>query len=345
MQKLIRSRAPLRISFAGGGTDVEPYPQLRGGAVISTTIDRYAYVSLDKNQEKKIILKSQDFGLLEKFSNISEVSSKKGKLDLLKATIRSLGVKNKFFTASVQVDAPPGSGLGSSSAVTVSMIGAVLSMISKQLTNYEIAERAYKIERIDLGIQGGRQDQYSSVFGGFNLIEFHKSKVNVTPLRVKKEILNELLASIILCDTRKTRLSAKILERQIKNYKKQGKKIMDSLDKLKNEAYELKEKLIDGNTKDIGEILHEGWENKKQLDTFISNKAIDKIYDKTRKMGVIGGKLLGAGGGGHFMFLCEPEKKAEIIKEVTKSGYKLIKFNFDKEGLQSWTVKNGVVQT
>jgi len=343
MVLIIRSRAPLRISFAGGGTDVDPYPKMKGGATLSTTIDRYAYVTLEKNSAKQILLKSDDYGLLETIESISKIS-KKGKLNLLKATIKSFKLKNRYFKATISVDAPPGSGLGSSSAVTVSLLGALLLMIKKNLSNYEIAEKAYNIERVDLGINGGRQDQYASTFGGFNLIEYQARKVNVTPLRIKKEILNEFLASLVLCDTGITRLSANILKRQVKKYEKNEENIIEVLDGMKKEAYEVKDQLTRGNIFQIGEILNEGWEFKKKIDPMMTNKKIDKIYSNAINMGAIGGKLLGAGAGGHCLFLCEPNKKINVVKKLLKIGCKLVKFNFDEDGLQTWSLNNGKVE-
>lgn len=342
LKRIFRSRAPLRISLAGGGTDVEPYPSLYGGAVISTTIDRYANVSMMKNDEKQIVLKSQDYGLMEKFSHISAISSG-SKLDLLKATVRSFGTKKQYFTASIHVDSPPGSGLGSSSAVTVGLIGAFLLMNKKHLNKNEIAEKAIQIERGDMGIEGGKQDQYASVFGGFNFIEFKKSGVMVTPLRIRKEILNELLSSLVMFDTGKTRLSAKIIQRQVAKYHNRDDEVMKNLEIIKKNAYEMKNKLVEGKIKEIGEILHESWISKKKLDSHISNKEIDAIYKKALMEGAIGGKLMGAGGGGHFLFVCEPGQKKNLIKKITKLGYEHIRFNFDEEGLQTWMVENGKV--
>ena len=168
---IIRSRAPLRISFAGGGTDVDPYPQIKGGAVLSTSIDRYAYTTI-KNSDKNIILKSQDYNLTQRFNNFSDFSYD-GKLDLVKAAIKDFNL-DKPLQCITHVDAPPGSGLGSSSAVAVSLIGSLSYFYNQNFSNYEIAEKAYDIERVELGIKGGRQDQYASVFGGFNFIFDHE---------------------------------------------------------------------------------------------------------------------------------------------------------------------------
>ena len=337
--EIIRSRAPLRISFAGGGTDVSPYPELKGGAVISTTIDRYAYVSLQANQENRVQVKSHDYNLLETFENISDMTYD-GRLDLAKAAIKILNLEKTYFDALIHVDSPPGSGLGSSSAVAVSLIGSLSYLLRKDLSTYEIAEKAYDVERVELGIKGGKQDQYASSFGGFNLLEFKKSSVDVTPLRIRHEILNELLASIVICDTQVTRLSANILERQSKSYSKGSNTIDSNLDFIKKSAYDMKASLIKGDMTSMGELLHEGWMYKKRLDSEISNSSIDKIYDTALENGASGGKLLGAGGGGHFLFICDPDKRNEVSRVVEKLGCKQIKINFDTEGLQVWKKNN-----
>ena len=335
MNTIIRSRAPLRISFAGGGTDVDPYPSMKGGAVISTTIDRYAYVSLKLTSKNRVSVESQDYNLLETFKDMSDLSYN-GKLDLVKAAIKDLKMHEESFDALLHVDSPPGSGLGSSSAVTVSLIGSLAALGSIKLSLYEIAEKAYHLERVELGIKGGRQDQYASVFGGFNFMEFKQSSVEVTPIRMRKEIINELLASILICDTKLRRLSGKILERQSKSYSEGRSDVSDNLDFIRQSAYDMKNALIRGNLGDIGEMLHLGWLHKKQLDNEISTPQIDQVYESAIENGALGGKLMGAGGGGHFMLICDPDKRENVSRAVTKLGCDIIRINFDTDGLQVW---------
>jgi len=215
----IRSRAPLRISFGGGGTDVSPYPETEGGAVLSTTIDQYAYCNLSLIDNKTIEVVSQDYNILEIFNNISDLQYN-GRLDLIKAGLKTLGLDERGFRITLFADAPPGSGLGSSSAITVALVGCLYQNNNRSLPSYEIAEIAYKIERFELGIKGGMQDQYASSFGGFNFIEFKKDSVIVNPLRLRNEITNELLASTLLCDTGIRRLSGDIINKQIESFNK-----------------------------------------------------------------------------------------------------------------------------
>jgi len=342
LSEIIRSRAPLRISFAGGGTDVEPYPSMKGGAVLSTTIDRYAYVTLRPTSNKQVKVESLDFGLLETFNDISDFNYN-GKLDLVKAAIKNLNLHDASFDALLHVDSPPGSGLGSSSAISVSLIASLTSLIGKKLTLNEIAEKAYHIERVELGIKGGKQDQYAACFGGFNFLEFKKSSVEVTPLKIKQDILNELLASLLICDTKITRLSAKILERQSKSYSSGKQEVIDNLNLIKKSAFEMKKVLLNGDMKEVSRLLHEGWQSKKQLDSGISSPKIDKIYDIALENGAEGGKLMGAGGGGHFMFMCDPDKRENVSRAVQKLGCNIVKVNFDFDGLQVWKSLNGTV--
>jgi len=336
---IIKSRAPLRISFAGGGTDVPPYPEMKGGAVISSTIAKYAYVSLRQRPDNEMRVNSVDYGLMMTFRSISDLKYD-GKLDLVKAAIRLFHIENYGFDMMVSCDAPPGSGLGSSSTVMVAIIGAFKEMLKKPLTSYEVAELAYRLERIELEIKGGIQDQYAATFGGFNFMEFNKSSVIVNPLRIRPEIINELHSNLLLLDTGKTRLSARILDRQIKATERGEKTILESLDFLKQLAIDMKNALLRGDLKDFGELLHSDWEHKKKLDTQITNPTIDKLYDLARENGAKGGKVTGAGGGGHLLIYCDLEDRHKVIKKMEKLGCALVTFGFENSGLQTWEVSD-----
>ncbi len=336
MEKIFRSRAPLRISFAGGGTDVPPYPELYGGAVISTTIDRYAYITMKKNSKKGIRVISQDYNLLEKLESVSDLKID-GKMGIVKAAIVQAGLKNEDIDIIIHADSPPGSGLGSSSAVSVSLIGCIANYMHENLSTYDIAERAIKLEREIVGIKGGYQDQYASAFGGFNFIEFKKT-VTVNPLRLRPEILHELLASLILIDTGKTRLSGNILQKQIQQYEKKDTSTLEHLEVIKSLVHDVKECLLKGKMIEIGYMLDVYWKHKKSIDKGISNPTIDKIYDKVKKAGALGGKILGAGGGGHMLFLCDPDKRHQISRVIDNTDATIVKFNFDKSGLQTWVL-------
>mgnify|MGYP001041382478 CR=1 FL=1 len=340
---IIKSRAPLRISFAGGGTDVPPYPEIRGGAVISTTITKYAYVSLKPRHDNEMRVNSVDYNLMMTFQSISDLKYD-GNLDLVKAAIKLFQIENYGFDMLVSCDAPPGSGLGSSSAVMVAIIGAFKELLKKPLTSYEVAELAYRLERVELGIKGGLQDQYASMFGGFNFIEFNKSSVVVNPLRIRPEIINELHSNLLLFDTGKTRLSARIIDRQMKATEEGERTVLESLDFLRQLAIDMKNSLLRGNLRDFGELLHSDWEHKKKLDAQISNPAIDKLYDLAKERGAVGGKICGAGGGGHLLIYCDLEKRHNVIEEFEKLGCRLVTFGFEGNGLQTWEVTEQAVK-
>lgn len=335
----VRSRAPLRVSFAGGGTDVSPYPENEGGAVLSTTIDQYAYCNLSFTENKAVEVKSQDYNILEIFQGISDLEYN-GKLDLIKAGLKTIGLGDKGFRITLFADASPGSGLGSSSAIAVALVGCLFQNHNRNLSSYEIADTAYKIERFELGVQGGMQYQYASAFGGFNFIEFKKDSVVVNPLRLRNEVTNELLASLILCDTGIRRLSGDIIKRQVENYNKKDTDVLQSLRFLKELAYKMKDSLLKGDIASVAAMLHESWIYKKNLDKTISNNEIDKLYSFAMANGALGGKLLGAGGGGHLLLICDPLDRPSLIKELREKGYNIARFNFDNSGLQTWIVQD-----
>jgi D-glycero-alpha-D-manno-heptose-7-phosphate kinase len=331
---IIRSKAPLRISFAGGGTDVPPYPEERGGAVLSTTINKYAYATLIPRDDDTINVTSLDYDVVAKY-HADEKLFYDGELDLIKAVINNMGTKQGL-DMFMHSDAPPGSGLGSSSTVVVALVGIFQKLLNKPLTDYDIAELAYKIERTDLGIKGGKQDQYAATFGGFNYIEFHSESTTVNPLRIKRDILNELEYSLLLCYTGKTRLSANILSEQIDKYVKKEKKSIEALDEIKAICVDMKNALLKGHLGEFGELLHKGWMHKKTLASKISNPEIDKLYETARANGAIGGKLLGAGGGGYLLLFCDFDKKHIIAEKLENLGGQIVNFGFDYQGLQSW---------
>ncbi|HPP74804.1 MAG TPA: hypothetical protein PLU88_06745 [Armatimonadota bacterium] len=204
------------------------------------------------------------------------------------------------------------------------------------LTNYDLAELAYKAERIDLGIKGGLQDQYAATFGGFNYIEFHPTSVVVNPLRIHPEYLNELEYNLLLCYTGRTRLSAHILDRQIGSVSEKRDTVMEALHESKRIAVEMKNSLLQGRLNDFGALLHEAWLHKKNLDTQITNPEIDNLYEVARKHGAIGGKILGAGGGGYLLFYCDFRKKHIIAQKLEECGGQVVEFGFDSAGLQTW---------
>ena len=337
---IIRSKAPLRISFAGGGTDVPPYPEEFGGCVLSSTIDKYAYTSLTQRSDKKITINSLDFNLIKVLKKISTIKYD-GSLDLPKAVFKILKYKQKGLDLIISSDCPPGSGLGSSSAAVVSLVSTIKKLLNLTLSSYEIANLAVRIEREELQIPGGLQDQYATTFGGFNFIEFGKNnKVLVNPLRISKNIQNELISRIILADTGRTRFSGNILQRHVKAYKENKEGLIQALHDSKKNAFLMKDSLLRGEIDEFAKLLEEGWEQKKRRDSHITDKKIDAIYLHAKKTGAIGGKLLGAGGGGHVLLLCKFGKKYLVKKKLLNLGCNIIPFTFETEGTQSWKISD-----
>lgn len=333
---IIRARAPLRISFGGGGTDVSPYAEEHGGCVLSCTIDKYSYASLMTRDSGSININSLDYDVLTSY-NPGEQVNYDGKLDLVKATLSKMGI-TQGMDIFLHSDMPPGSGLGASSTITVVLVGLFKHWKRLPMTDYDIAELAYRIEREEVGIKGGRQDQYAATFGGFNFIEFFHDETIVNPLRIKQAILNELQYRLMLCYTGKHRLSAGIIEDQVKSYVQGKGEVIRALDETKNLAIKMKNALLLNKIDELGHLLHHGWLAKKKFSSQITDTQIDRLYEVARRNGALGGKLLGAGGGGYFLFLCQFDKWHKVAQEVEKCGGKVVNFAFDFNGLQTWEV-------
>jgi D-glycero-alpha-D-manno-heptose-7-phosphate kinase len=336
---LIRAKAPLRISFAGGGTDVPPFPQQEGGCVLSATINRYAYGSLIPRPDQQIVIHSLDFGFSVEI-NAEDKLVYDGKLDLAKATIaRFKGKEPTGFDLYLHSDAPPGSGLGSSSAMMVTLVGLLKELRSLPMTDYEVADLAYVIERKELAIQGGIQDQYAAAFGGFNFIEFLADRVIVNPLKVSPDIVNELQYNLLLCYTGTARLSANIIQDQVHRYEQSEWTTLQALRELKTLTLEMKNALLRRQLERFGELLHYEWECKKRLSGKISNPQLDALYAAARAEGAIGGKITGAGGGGFMMLYCRFNRRHKIAEKMKDMGCTMTDIGFEPMGLQTWRVQ------
>jgi D-glycero-alpha-D-manno-heptose-7-phosphate kinase len=334
----IRAKAPLRLSFAGGGTDVSPFREREGGCVLSATISRYSWGTLSARDDEQIHIESADLGALFYFDTRSNLVYD-GKMDLAKAAIRTLsGQDSGGFDLFLKTDAPPGSGLGSSSSLVVNMIGLMREFKSLPFTEYETADLAYQIERKQLGIPGGMQDQYAAVFGGFNFIEFHADHVIVNPLRISRDAANELEHNLLLCYTGKPRGTDGIIQDQIGRYEEHEAAAMEGLHKQKSLAVEMKNLLLQSRLDDFGALLDTAWQYKKKMSPKISNAHIDAMYDEARRHGALGGKITGAGGGGYLLLYCEYEKKHKVAEALLQAGGKPTEFAFEFHGLQTWRV-------
>lgn len=330
---VIRGRAPLRVSFGGGGTDVAPFCEKQGGAILGSTINKYAYCSIVPREDDQIVVHSLDFDMTVKY-NTDENYVYDGKLDLVKAALKAMEIKSGC-EVYLQCDAPPGSGLGTSSTVMVAMLIAMARWKGTLMDGYRLADLAFQVEREDLQIAGGYQDQYAATFGGFNFIEFHgRNDVVVNPLRIKKEILHELQYNLLLCYTGNVHVSANIIKDQVKNYEK--KDGFAAMCEVKALAYAMKDELLKGNLNTFGRLLDYGWESKKRMSSKITNPQVDQLYEEAKKAGALGGKLLGAGGGGYLLVYCPYNVRHKVAQRLEAAGGQLTDWNFELRGAQSW---------
>lgn len=337
MAPIYRARAPLRLSFAGGGTDVAPFPSREGGLVLSATINRYAHGTLRPRADGQISIESVDFGLAVNYG-VDEPLVYDGELDLVKAAIRTVGTgRDGGFDIFVHSDAPPGSGLGSSSSVMVALIGLLKEHGRIPLTEYEIAHLAYVLEREELEIRGGLQDQYAATFGGFNFIEFDGERVVVNPLRIPWETINELEHNMLLCYTGAPRRSDGIIDDQTARFEAGDAGTLAGLRRQKELAVEMKNALLRGRLNEFGVLLGEAWESKKRLSPRVSTGVIDEAYAAAIAEGALGGKVTGAGGGGHMVFYCRFERKHRVAERLMQLGLSVMEFSFTFRGLDSWT--------
>lgn len=339
---IIRSKAPLRLGLAGGGTDVAPYSDIYGGAILNATISMYAYATIIPRSDGKIFLNSIDKAESYEFEGSKNLPIS-GALDLHRGIYNSI-IANFIreplsFSLSTYVDAPPGSGLGTSSTLVVAIIGAFAEWLKLPLGEYDLAKLAYEIERTDLHMAGGKQDQYAATFGGVNFMEFSANdKVIVNPLRIKDIYLNELAHNLVLFYTQTSRLSSKIIEAQSRNVVNNNQSSIDAMHQLKLQSVMMKEALLRGDLDKIGEILDFGWKFKKQMADEISNPFIDQLYETARDNGATGGKISGAGGGGFMIFYCPGETRSKVINALKKFGVEAKRYEFTDSGLTTWTI-------
>lgn len=339
---IFRAKAPLRLGLAGGGTDVSPYSELYGGYVLNATIDMYAYCSIEVTDDNTISFYAVDRD--EKYMcESSESIDLDGLLDLHKGVYNRI-VKEYVkaplsFKLTTYSDAPAGSGLGSSSTMVVAILKAFTEWLNLPLGEYDIAHLAYEIERKDIGLNGGKQDQYAATFGGFNFMEFYElDRVIVNPLRIKNWIINELESSLLLYFTGVSRESAKIIDEQSNNATNKNKNSLEAMHQLKKDAVNMKEALLKGEIIRFGRLLGHSWEEKKKMASSISNEVINSVYKKAMDAGAIGGKVSGAGGGGFMIFIVDPIKKLDVIKALESEDGEVKTVHFVNKGTQGWRV-------
>ncbi|GAB4453822.1 MAG: dehydrogenase [Bacteroidia bacterium] len=340
---LIRSKAPLRIGLAGGGTDVSPYSDIFGGAVLNATINLYAVTTILPTNNNLIEIELGNYNISKQFSSAEQLEVEQPfelVIGVYNYIIKKFQLKPLSFKLHTYIEVPQGSGLGTSSTLVVSILGAFAEWLKLPLGKYDIAHMAYEIERIDLKMAGGKQDQYAATFGGINFMEFFSNdKVIVNPLDIKPNIKRELEHCLLLYFTDTQRMSSEIIKEQIQNVEKQKQSSIEAMHHLKEQAIILKDILLKEELNKLGEILHFGWLNKKQMANNISNSHIDKIYEAALNAGATGGKISGAGGGGFMFFYCPENSKLKVAEALLKFGGKIQPFQFTSEGLITWELE------
>lgn len=339
---VIRSKAPLRLGLAGGGSDVSPYSDIYGGLVLNATINLYAYCTIEEVDDKKIIINSIDSNCNETYILAPSLDID-GKAILIKGVynrlVKDFNIESTGFKITTYNDAPAGSGLGTSSTMVVCIIKAFVEWWGLPLGDYEVSRLAYEIERIDLGLSGGKQDQYAAAFGGFNFMEFLPSDlVIVNPLKIKRWIVDELEASMLLYFTGASRESAKIIDEQKANTKNKDSDAVSAMHKIKQSAIDMKLAILRGDVDTFADILREGWENKKKMASHITNPMIQKAMDIAMAAGAKAGKVSGAGGGGFIMFVVEPTRKKEVETALKQLDGFVMPFQFTEGGAHGWKI-------
>ena len=328
---MIITRTPVRISFGGGGTDIPGFYEEHGGAVVSITINKYFYSFYNPRDDEKIQMISSDFQSLLSVDDFYSLKFGEG-FDIPSAVIKHFRLYHGFdlFTAS---EIPPGSGLGSSGAVTVNMVRLCSKLKNETMTQRQIAEDAFFIQRQILNLPIGKQDEYAAAYGGLNFIEFSEKDVSVNPIQIDPDTKKSLEKNLLLFFTKKTRQASTILQRQEDSIKGKDTSIIEAMIEVKNNAYHIKEALEVGDLKRFGSLLDQAWNSKKKMSPEISNDYLDRIYEIASQNGALGGKIAGAGGGGYFMFYCEEEKQENLKSAMASEKLAFLDFNFSDKGV------------
>ena len=339
---IIRSKAPLRLGLAGGGSDVSPYSDIYGGLILNATINLYAYCTIEETDDGMITIKGYDSACFKSYPIVS-VLNIDGEASLIKGVynrvVKDFGIKPRPFKITTYNDAPAGSGLGTSSTMVVCILKCFVEWLSLPLGDYEISRLAYEIERKDLGLSGGKQDQYAAAFGGFNYMEFLKDDmVIVNPLKMKRWVIDELETSMVLYFTGRSRQSANIIDEQRKNTSTGNSEAVEAMHKIKQTAIDTKLALLKGDINGFAEILRIGWENKMKMASHVTNPSIQEAMDTALAAGAKAGKVSGAGGGGFIMFVVEPTRKKEVVNALEKLDGYVMPFNFTEGGAHGWKI-------
>jgi D-glycero-alpha-D-manno-heptose-7-phosphate kinase len=339
-----RAKAPFRLGLAGGGTDLHPYCDEFGGCVLNATIGMYAHCTIEETTDGTVCFQADENGRRLQLDARSGLPID-GHLDLHKGVYNRIvrdfnGGRPLSYRMTTYGDAPPGSGLGTSSTMVVAMLGALSEWLKLPLGEYDIARLAFLIERRDIGFAGGKQDQYAAAFGGFNYMEFFAGdKVIVNPLRIKGHIINELEESILLYYTGISRSSAQIITEQTRNLSAHDAASLEAMHQLKTDAQVTKEALLTGNINALISSVGNSWESKKRTASQISTGAIEAIIRAAMQAGAHGAKMSGAGGGGFIMFFVDPPKRTAVAAALSACGGAVVPFRFVQNGVESWKAR------
>ena len=340
MSTFIRAKAPLRLGLGGGGTDIAEYSSRFGGAILNTTISRYAYATIEPLDNGIIEFCCTDRRQCSKHDSTLELDTNRGQqllAGVYNRIVRDYVKKPLSFRLTTSVDAPPGSGLGSSSTLVVAILGAFCEWLKLPLGDYDIANLAYEIERVDLALAGGKQDQFAATFGGFNFMEFNSDGTTlVNPLRVKQEFVNELEHNLLLLYTCVSRESATIIDDQKRFVSEDNQDRIGALHGVKESASAMKKGILTGDLDCVGRVLREGWESKKRSSDVISNLGIDAIISDALSAGALGAKISGAGGGGFMMIYCPGNTRYAVLDALSGHSVEPADFRFVNHGLATW---------
>jgi D-glycero-alpha-D-manno-heptose-7-phosphate kinase len=332
---MLTARAPVRIDFAGGTTDISPFCDVEGGVVVNAAISRYAYTSIKPRRDNGISITSSDFDEFIEVKDFRELEYN-GSLDLIKAAIKRLNLSSGGMDIYVRCDAPPGSGLGTSAAIGVALIAILSEMYELRLMKKEIAELEHQVEVEELGITGGKQDQYAGALGGFNFLEFEGSHVEAHPLDVKGEVIWQLEKNLVLCYTGQSRLSGDTNRKMIEGYMNGVPEVVESLRRIKGIAIEIRDKLLRGDLRGFGELLQEEYRNRRRLAPEVVTPKIEELFEVALSSGATGGKICGAGGGGCVIFYCENDTEGRVKKRLEEAGGRIVEFGFSPSGVRVW---------
>lgn len=339
---IIRSKAPLRLGLAGGGSDVSPYSDIYGGLILNATINLYTYCTIEETYDGLITIDSDDARCYKSYLVAKQLEID-GEASLIKGVynrvMRDFDISLRSFKITTYNDAPAGSGLGTSSAMVVCILKAFIEWLGLPLGDYEASRLAYEIERKDLALSGGKQDQYAAAFGGFNYMEFLPNDlVIVNPLKIKRWIMDELEASMVLYFTGASRSSAAIIEQQQKNTSSGNQNAIEAMHRIKQSAKDMKLALLKGDMNEFARILGQAWEDKKKMANAISNPMIQEVFDVAMSAGALAGKVSGAGGGGFVMLMVEPTRKKEVVNALKKLNGFVMPFQFTEGGAHGWKI-------